>query len=350
MPRKQPPSVVSPFYQVDWSKVSFGKLILLVAMGIAAVCIIFWMFQSLSQTVRYSMQEKMEYGEEVHYADAAHPGMGGGTGASMPHLSVRNMLPPPEGGGTPGVDAEAFEVNDHSATFRRTSIDSVCASVLALKKRPEVIFEYAEEAEKFCTFRFKVARTYSNSVLTTLSEMKPEEMGVRTETIKNQVVDYTQTLSILDTKLQSIEAALLEAQGAYEELAEFAVSAGDAETLANVINSKLALIDRLTQERLMVAAEIERMMRAKENELERIDFVFFSVTAYAEPVFDLESIADSWKRAVAELVGSLNSMAQAVTVGLIMFIMLVAQIALYAFLILIIVKFGIRFARKVWDW
>lgn len=339
------------------------KLLLLALLAVSALLVVMWMLGAITRSVSMGHRDAGEEGRSVaptpplDYGmpeyDMAYPssgGTGGGMGGHAPTLSYRNIAPPGYGGTPAGDDLEAFEASDYSATFRQGNIERTCQIIEGLKSRTDVVFINAERGDTNCYYRFKVPKASSERIMSAIKALEPEEFSVHTETVKGQVTDYTSTLTILSTKLAAIESALEDAEAAYDELTVYATSQNDAETLANVINSKLAIIERLTGERLMVRGEIERVTRAKAEEIERIDHVFVSVYAFEDPVINFESIGESWRQAVRNLITIANEVFQSVTVGLVAFIFFLVPIAFYSLLILLVVKYGMRLVKKIWKY
>lgn len=264
-------------------------------------------------------------------------------------LSERNIAPiPPQDGYASGGDAEEFEVTDYHATIETGNAEETCSVVKNLKSHDYVIFEHSNESEDSCSYTFKVAKNEVGGVLGTIESLDPRELTENTRTIKNQIVDYTSELEILENKLAAIESTLADAVTAYDEITSLARNTGNADALAKVISSKVEIIERLTTQRISVVSQIERISRSKAEQLDRLDYTYFYVSVYENKYVDATSILDSWKRAVREFVYDVNKVLQAITVGFFSFLLLVLQYALYIVVLLFIAKFGWKLAKKIW--
>lgn len=264
-------------------------------------------------------------------------------------LSTRNIAPiPPQDEYTSGGDAEEFEVTDYHATIEARDATEVCDTVKNLKGYEYVIFEHASESDDGCSYTFKVTKEEVTGVLGTIESLSPRELTENTRTIKNQIVDYTSELEILESKLAAIESTLADAVAAYDEITALARTTGNADALAKVIDSKVQIIERLTSQRISVVSQIERLSRSKAEQLDRLDYTYFYVNVYENKYIDGDSILDSWKRAVRAFVSDTNELLQNITIGFVAFLLLIVQYALYLIVLLFIAKFGWKLAKKIW--
>lgn len=266
----------------------------------------------------------------------------------MPELSMRNIAPvPPMPGGT-GNDAEAYEVSDYNATVETRDLTEACVTMRKLKDLDYVIFESAHESDTMCTFGFKVTHAHVEGVLAFVKELDPKDLSENTYTIKNQVEDFTSETEILQKKLASIDATLAGALDAYDDITRLATDTKDVESLAKIIDSKIQIIERLTTARLSVNEQLDHLMRAKAQALDRLDYSYFSVSIYENKYFDGEALRDSWKAAVKDFVENVNRALQNATVNLIGFLIALIPYILYLSLAILAVKFGWRAAQYLW--
>jgi len=248
----------------------------------------------------------------------------------------------------PGDDAEDFEVTEYNANFETRRLESVCEPILELKSRDDIIFENVSQSEKYCSYTFKVLHVNVDEVLDIIKGFNPKELNENTYTIKKLIDDYTSELEILNNKLLSIEETLESAIDAYDEITKLATQTKDVESLANIINSKISIIERLTQERININAQIERLERSKVDQLDRLDYTYFNIYIWENKFIDAEDIKDSWKRAVQYFVEDINSVVQGITINLLALIFLLLQYAIYLAIILVIAKYGWRVIKKFW--
>jgi len=261
-------------------------------------------------------------------------------------LSTRNVIL--NDGYTTGTTAEAYEIKEYTAQYRTANLDKTCGAVEALKAKDYVIFENSNRYEKECGYTFKVENDHADEILTALDDLKPEELVANTQTIKGQVDDYTNEIDIQEKKLASVEETLGNAQKAYDDLTVLATSVRDVESLAKIIDSKLNLIERLTQQRIIIKQQIDLLNRAKAEQLDRLNFTFFHVSVYEFLIVDGKVLKDSWLAEVQNFVKEFNTIVQDITLNLAEYLMRLVQVAIYLILALFVVKYGWRFVRSMW--
>ncbi len=247
-----------------------------------------------------------------------------------------------------GNTAEDFEITEYNATIKTHDKDEACAEVGNLKSREYIIFENTNDYETGCSFSFKVEHAHAQEILTMIEAMDPDTLSANTYTIKRTVDDTTNELKILQQKLQSINETLESSLAAYDEISQIATSTRDAESLATIIDSKIRLIERLTQERINVSDQIQRMQRAMNDQLERLDYTYFYISVQEDKFVDGKRLQDSWKDAIQSFVHDTNAIFQGITIGMITFLLFVAQYVLYFFILLFIVKYGWKYAKQIW--
>ncbi len=263
-------------------------------------------------------------------------------------LSMRNSTPDWDDGYITGSDAEDFEVTEYSARIETGQLDKVCGEIKDLKSLTYVIFENSNENDRSCNYRFKVEKEREAEVLQVIQDLKPEDLNINTDSIKRQIEDFTSEEEILTKRLIQIEETLEDAQEAYDEITELATNSRDVETLAKIINDKITLIEKLTTERLNTKNSLDRLSRAKLQQLDKLDYTFFTVTVYEKLIIDFEALGDSWERELKNFVHEFNSMLQGISVKLLGFGTKLIQVLIYLTLALLIAKYGWRGAKFVW--
>lgn len=266
-------------------------------------------------------------------------------------LSTRNVMESydyRDDGYTPGTDAEAFEVTAYSASVETRHLDRDCEAVLALKAKDYVIFESTNKSDNTCNYRFKVEHAKADEALTLIKSLDPRDLSQNIETIKRQIEDYTSREDILKKKLATIESTLDSAMLAYDEISQLARQTKNADSLASVIQSKIQMIDNLSQQKINVSGELDNLSRMKAEQLDRLKYTQFSVNIYENKYVDGEYIKDSWKQSIKSFVFDMNRVAQELSVGLVKLVVYIFQYLLYLLIVIITAKYAWRLIRGIW--
>lgn len=285
----------------------------------------------------YDTDDAYDYVEE-----AAYDG-GYNTKLSLTNIGVPEPQPDSVGG-----DAEDYEVKSYSASVETQDSDWACGEILALKSLDYVVFENSNEYERGCTYTFKVENEKVDEVLAVIERLDPKDMSESAYTIKRQIDDFTSETEILERKLAVVDETLEKAVAAYDEITDLATQTRNAESLAEVIDSKINTIERLTQQRINISSQLERLSRSKAEQMDRLVYAHFNVNVYENKFIDGETIKDSWKGAVKGFVRDVNQTAQDLTINLISFLFMLVQYILYFFILLFIVKYGWQTALHIW--
>jgi len=269
--------------------------------------------------------------------------------ANQKGLSMRNAYPiiPPRPG-TTGSDAESYEIKDYYARVESQNIQNTCGEIKDWKQLTYAIFENANESKNQCSYSFKVENSRVGEILAKVKALNPKDLSENTQTIKQMIQDFTSQVEILEKKRKSIDQTLDSALRSYDEITALATRTQNAEALAKIIDSKIGIIERLTQERININQQLDELARAKENQLDRLKYTYFNVSVFENKYFDLESLQDSWKAAVKDFVQTLNLALQSVTIGLLAFLVWLLPLAIYALIALLIVKYAWRAVRYIW--
>lgn len=268
----------------------------------------------------------------------------------MATLSIRNISPgvPPIYGGSVGNTAEMFEVTDYSATIETRNREDACGRMRALKSFSYVIFENSNESDTYCNYRFKVEKERVSQVLTAIKDLNPKELSENSYTIQEQVNDFTNRLEILENKRASIDETLKTALAAYTDITKLATNNQDTASLAKIIDSKMQTIERFTQESIAVNEQIEYLTRAKADQLDRLNYTYFSVYVYENKFIDRTELADSWKFAFKDFFTTVNKALQDATINVIAFVFLLVPYLLYLFIIIFVARYVWKIGKKIW--
>lgn len=297
------------------------------------------------QSYGMDYDDNEEYYEKTISSVSYDMGMGEFDGiASAPAMEPA----PPEDNVISGDNAEDFEVTEYNASIETRHLEETCATVSELKALDYVIFENANEHDNGCNYTFKVKHENADEILAKIEELNPKNLSEYTHTIKKNIDNLTNEVEILKNKQNSINATLEEAIAAYDEIAKLATRTQDVESLTKIIDSKLEMIGRLTQERINLDERLDRLARSKTDQLDRLEYTYFYVNIFENKYIDGEELADSWKRAVQNFIGDANALAQDITINLVLLLLLAFQYGLYLLILLVLVKYGWRFGKYIW--
>lgn len=323
--------------------------------GLAIVTIIVVVFAfSLISAALKSLTGNQINGIALKGMPAYDTAMPESTGISV-GLSDRNVasapstISMPKPGATIGDDAEEYEVTEYGAIIETRQLDKTCGQVIGLKAKDYVIFENANEYDKGCNYVFKVKKANVEEILAVIKGINPKNLTENTYTIKKLVDDYTSEIEILQKKLASIDETLKKATNAYDEIASLATRVQNVESLTKIINNKIDIIERLTQERININAQLERIERSKAEQLDRLKYTYFRVNISEDKFIDGKNLKDSWKIAVKQFVNDVNQVFQDITVNLVALLFLLLQYAIYLLIIIVVAKYGWKLAKYVWS-
>lgn len=332
------------FDRLNPKQVSMVKI---AGVGFLAVLVIAFVFRFLGTSFTAVTQSEGSRGS-MGYA-IAPSAMPASDMALRESYGVGGGIAPPTVPGSPsGNDAESYESTSYSGSIETGDLDKTCEAISAFKPLSYVIFEQANRSDKGCSYVFKVERVHVEEILKKVQALNPKELNQDTQTIKRVIDDYTSETEILEKKKASIESTLETAVKAYDEITALAIKTQNAETLANLIESKLRVLERLTQERINVNEQLDRLAKAKGEQLDRLNYTYFSLNVYENKYLDGKALKDSWKESVRTFVRDLNLILQDVTIGLIAAFLIAAQYLLYFFIALVIAKYVWRWAVSIW--
>lgn len=285
------------------------------------------------QTEGVSMRSTEPYAADVSGKMAIDPI------APMPPMPVEPV---------PGTNAESYEVTDYSVSIETGNRERDCQIVQALKGREDVIFDNASDSKYGCTVSFKVKRDSVPAILSYLKELNPRDINENTYTIKREVSQYEDQITILEKKLTTLTTALDEALKNFAEVEALARRSGDVAALAQAIESKVTTIDRITASRVEVVAQLDQLSMAKADALDRMNFVHFSVTVYENSWVRDGEFKDSWVTAFQELIRSLNTFVQDLSIGFVEFMLLVVKYLAYATILYVLARPLARRVQQAW--
>ena len=318
--------------------------------GIAFLGFMFLIFTfGMVNSILHSVSDDRQY---------ASPSFGGSSfsdevmmekGVSNSMLSTRNVVGIPQRDSySPGMDAEDFEVTEYRARIETRKLDKDCRAVISLKEKDYVIFESSSNSDNNCNFRFKVKKDNVDEVLAVINLLKPRDLNENIQSIKRQIDDFTSEEEILKRKLETMENTLSSAIVSYDEISKLATQTRDAQSLANIIESKIKIIERLSQEKINTSAQLERISRMKAEQLDKFEYTYFNVNIYENKYVDVDYLKDSWKSSIKKFVVEMNGVFQDLSIGLVALAAYTFQYLLYLLIIVLVAKFVWSSFKRLW--
>ncbi len=348
----------------DLSLKSIGKVIVLTVMGVVLLAVtlailgITWRFvtsgssfnlaQSHTSAMPMAMSGMMdEFGEMFGSGFTKNDLMmrkstlGLGMVASMPEPYFDNGV---------SQEMEDYERISYNAEIERYEIETVCDEIEALKPLDYVVFKNANRSDKNCSYRFSVESEHEVEVVNTIRALDPKEFNTSVDTREPAVSGNVFEREILESRLESIQDSLKQAEDAYGSAITLATNRGNVESLAALINGKLELIERLSNQKRSVAQQLARLVRGGDRTLSETEYAHFNVQVSKKQIVDWEGIGSTWRYGVDEFVGSVNKILQGLTFGLILFALMVFKFLVYLFVFAAFARLTWVLARKVWKW
>lgn len=333
------------FKNFDWSFKSIAKIIGILIGGIITLVIVIALVGLAIDTIfnrgyQNNYNTGMMMPESAYYGDSSD---------SIRSLSQKIVVPPEPGNDyATGETAEAFEIKEYSADIRTNTLDSDCKQITELKKLDYVIFENSNQGKKNCNFSFKAKRENENEIIAIINALNPDSLNANIYTIKKIIDDFDSELDILQKKLASVEKTLADAQSAYDELSLLATKKEDIESLTKIIDSKLNLIEKLTQQRIEIRTEIDRFNKSKAEQLDRLQYVYFNVNIWEDLIIDFEQIKENWKSAIQNFFFNLNQLSQNISIHLVEYTLNLIVGTFYLIISFLVLKTVWFITKKIW--
>ena len=352
------------FTNFDWSLKSIMKVALALVVVVVALAIVASVLSTVARSV-FGYEGFNDKGREV--TQELFGGFGfDGSIANSKAESFRGMAVsdlafeessliapvPPFAGGSD--DAEEFERRDYSAHYQTRRFEETCKEISDLKPREDVVFDNASEDERWCNYNFRAELASEAEIVEILQDLNPRDFNTNVSTIERSV-EYTESeLNLQERRLASLQETLTQAENSFDSLIARATREGDTATLSEVINNKIATVERLTQQILNTQERIDRLTRNQDSQTDEIEYAHFHVSVEKQVFFDGQGMRDEWKRQVQELVREANETILALTVGLISFVLSAIQFLVFltiSVLGLVVVGKALWVViRKIWHW
>lgn len=253
------------------------------------------------------------------------------------------------------ADAQAegsYETTRYDVSIETKGVKKTCDEIKQIEEQFGGIFKDSRKSENACSFTFMVKDDRAKNVLAYLKQFNPENIIRHTEREEKLATRITSEIDILKAKLESVTQTLETAKTSYNSIISLSRNAVNIEGLNKAIQNKIDTIDRLTTKKIDITQNIQRTLRKKQNLEERFTHTYFSVSVTEDIFFDWDSLGENWQQATKDAVSDINETLQALTLGLLTFVLLVIKILLYivivCFFLLFLSRFGYRIVRALW--
>jgi hypothetical protein len=337
--------MIENFSKINWGQISKLRLVGIVFIVLLGILLVLTLVQSTLhklQGVNQMNTIAMQGGigsKNVMTKSIAPLSVEYEWGDASVYEETARIAPVPSSSYTVGDDAESFESLSYNVSFKRADIDTTCDTIESWKPLMYVVFETSSRNDVSCHYRFKVKREYVDTMLPEIEKLNPENFTANTETMKKQLVEYSDRLSILLRKQEILETSLENSSRAYSDLKALATSVEDVDSLTKIITNEIRDIGRLTEERILLSQEIERLSKNKSELEDSIDYVSFSLMVEKYDMFNLDAIKDSWVYKIRSFIYNGNMLLQNLTLGVLSLVLQLLMFVVYAGIILFIILF-----------
>lgn len=244
---------------------------------------------------------------------------------------------------------ENYETTNYTITARTKQFDSLCEDVENLKANPDIDFKFINSSTNNCQAHFYADTEIAESVLETFTAFSGVEIKRNTESVTRHK-DYIESQTIiLEQQLSTVERSLSAAERQFDEIADFARQSKDAATLSEAIRYKLENIDTLTQRKINLTAQLDRMYQEAAELSERIGVVEFSVSIYrSNPIYP-NRYSQKWDAAWNELKDQFTETAIGLTTVFVIFILWAVRITIYLLVVLLLARVLWKVGTILWQ-
>lgn len=243
---------------------------------------------------------------------------------------------------------EQYETTDYRASARTRDFDEACTLLRNLKTDDDIDFKNLSVNTNYCTATFFTKPEKVSVVLDQLQEISGVEISQTTESVTRRREQLQTESDVLRQQLASVERTLADAERQYTEITEVARASNDAAALTRAIRDKLSTIETLDQKRINLLSRLRSMSQQAADLDERIGVVAFTATFYRSFPVDADKKSRQWETAWKELSDAFTVFLIGFSAYLGIFILKIVQYAVYALVLLLLVRFGSKFVRRIW--
>jgi hypothetical protein len=289
------------------------------------------------------------YAKKMSYGDGDAEGIA--MDMAMPIEQMIAPQPYPHVNGS--RNAELYQREGYSATYETRKYKETCEAIEGLKPLAYVIFDSANQAEKYCSYGFRVEKLHADEIVGTLKAFNPKEWNVSTYSVAQGIENTEDRIQILKRRLSSTESTLAEVEQSFARLSSLATQGGKVADLTNIISQKLSMVERLTNEKLSLEEQIRQLTGGKSDQIDETVYAHFSVSVTKWSAIDWQSMKDSWRYRIQETVRSMSDTLSSIVLTVPSIILTLMWYALVlALLILsgtIFIKYMLIAVKKLWN-
>jgi uncharacterized phage infection (PIP) family protein YhgE len=179
-----------------------------------------------------------------------------------------------------------------------------------------VIFDSSNQSEYGCNYEFRVEKEKTDEIVAKLKDLNPKDWSVYTSTVAQGIEDTSDRIATLKTRLTSLNDTLAQAESAYNKLVVLATKSGKVGDLANILNSKLTTIERLTNDKLSLEEQIKQYSGGNDDLMDETAYTHFSVSVQKITIVDWRQLGDEWRNALQATVRELSQIVSWILLGL----------------------------------
>jgi chaperonin cofactor prefoldin len=307
--------------------------------GLLAAAIAFWFLANMQSNSTGFSSESFDAGMV--------PAASRDFGRVINELSPSIPQPNPATGGAVS-QLEAYETTRYDVRARTRAFDELCAALTVLKDRSEINFRQLNTSTNSCTATFYVPDSEAAAVAETLRGYSGVEIARTTNSVTRHRSQLQSQASIVRQQLASVERSLAVAETEFDEIAVFARDSNDAATLATAIREKLSLIDTLTQRKITLTSQLDRLLQQSADLEERLGVAEFQVNASRLfPIYANER-AQQWQGAWDELSNTFTDTLIVLSATFGIFLLWLIRVVVYGAVVIVVVRLLWKFVRLIW--
>lgn len=267
-------------------------------------------------------------------------------------MPMPGMMPMPQVNGS--RNAELYQRAGYSASYETRKFKETCTAIEELKPLGYVLFDSANNGERYCNYSFRVEKEKTDEIVAKLKALNPKDWNVSVESVAQGIENTSDRVDILKRRLVSIEATLDEAEAAFARLSALATQNARVTDLTNIITQKLAMVERLTNEKLSLEEQIRQYSGGKDDQIEQTTYSHFSVSVSKWNAVDWQSLKDTWKYKVQETLRSMSDTLASILLTIpalvLSFLWYGLVFAITILSLTVFVKYMMKAVKAIWNW